>query len=213
MTIGHLLKRALGRVLPGLVLVRGPKGPLPRVALTFDDGPHESHTQCTLDILAASGARATFFLLGSQAARHPDLVRAIHDGGHQLGNHGWTHSRPSEVGLRTFVREAIDTQMLLEDTLGKRLPRIYRPPYGVVGPSVFLALVWEGFRFVFWSLDSEDSFIRDAGQLAHKLEVAPVRSGDVLLFHEDYAHTVAALPAVVSNLRARPFALVRVADL
>ena len=213
METGSALKRMLGWVLPRLVLVRGAAGPSPRVALTFDDGPHGDHTRAILDVLAAGGARATFFLQGSEAARHRALVRAIHEGGHQVGNHGWTHSRVSDVGLRAFVSEAVDTQSLLEDTLGRPLPRIYRPPYGAVSPAAFLALAREGFRFIFWSLDSEDSFVRDAGQLTRRLETAPVRSGDVLLFHEDYTHAVAALPAVVANLKARTFALVRVVDL
>lgn len=213
MAIGRVLKPLLGRVLPGLVLFRGAAGQAPRVALTFDDGPHGEHTRAALDILAAGGARATFFLLGSEAARHPALVRAIHEGGHQLGNHGWAHSRASQVGLRAFVREAVDTQALLEDTVGRPLPRIYRPPYGAVSPAAFLALARRGFRLVFWSLDSEDSFIRDADQLARKIEMAPMNSGEVLLFHEDYDHTLAALPAMVASLQARGFALVRVADL
>jgi peptidoglycan/xylan/chitin deacetylase (PgdA/CDA1 family) len=213
MAFGRVLKRLLGRALPGLVLVRGATGPFPRVALTFDDGPHGDHTRAILDVLAEGRARATFFLLGSEAARHPDLVRAIYEGGHQLGNHGFAHSRASEVGVSAFVREAVDTQALLEDTLGRPLPRVYRPPYGAVNPAAFLALARRGFRFVFWSLDSEDSFIHDAGELARRVEASPVRAGDVLLFHEDYAHTVAALPAVVANLRARTFAQVRVDEL
>lgn len=213
MAIGRVLKRTLGQALPGIVLFRGAPGPSPRVALTFDDGPHKDHTRAILDVLAAGGAQATFFLQGSEAARHPTLVRAIHEDGHQLGNHGWAHSRASEVGLRAFVREVVDTQALLEDVLGRALPRIYRPPYGAVSLAAFLALAGRGFRFVFWSLDSEDSFIQDAGQLARRIETAPVRSGEVLLFHEDYAHTLAALPAVVTSLKSRAFALVKVADL
>ena len=212
MGIGRAVKLALGWAAPGMVLFRGSAGPPPRLALTFDDGPHADHTRAILDALAACGARATFFLQGAEAARHTVLVRAIHEGGHQVGNHGWSHSRASEVGSRAFVREAVDTQALLEDTLGRQLPRIYRPPYGSVSPGAFLALARHGFRFVFWSLDSEDSFLRDPAELVTKLGKAPVRSGDILLFHEDYAHTPVALPAIAMNLRARGFALVGVTD-
>lgn len=213
MGVGRALKLVLSCALPKLVLFRGAAGSPPRVALTFDDGPHADHTVAILDVLAAAEARATFFLQGSAAARHPALVRAIHDGGHQVGNHGWTHSRADEIGLAAFVREALDTQALLEDTLGRPLPRIYRPPYGSVSLPVFLAFARRGFRLVFWSLDSKDSYIRDPERLVQRIETTPVRSGDILLFHEDYSHTLAALPAVVANLRARSFGLASVADL
>jgi peptidoglycan/xylan/chitin deacetylase (PgdA/CDA1 family) len=211
--MGRLLKQATGRCLPGLVLYRGTSGGAARVALTFDDGPHESHTEGILDVLAAGEAKATFFLLGSEAARHPRLVRAIHEAGHQVGNHGFGHRRASEVGHRAFVREALDTQALLEDTVGQALPRLYRPPYGEVSASAFLALVRRGFRFAFWSLDSEDSFIRDPGRLAGKVAAASVRPGEVLLFHEDCPHTLAGLPAIAAGLKARAFALVRIEEL
>jgi peptidoglycan/xylan/chitin deacetylase (PgdA/CDA1 family) len=213
MSVGDILKRALGLALPAYVLVRGAKGPSPRVALTFDDGPHADRTRGILDVLAAAGARATFFLQGSEAARHAELVRSIDNGGHQLGNHGWAHSHVHEVPLETFVREAVETHALLEETVGRPLRRIYRPPYGAVTPTAFVALVRRGFRFVFWSMDSEDSFRRDAAQLARWIEAAPVRSGEILLFHEDYPHTLDALPAVVASLKGRAFALVKVNDL
>jgi len=213
MGFGGAVKTALGRALPSLVLVRGARGPSPRVALTFDDGPHPDHTPAILDTLAATGAKATFFLQGSLAQRHPALVRTIFGAGHQVGNHGWSHSRASEVGSRAFVREVLDTQALLEDTLGRPLPRIYRPPYGALSPLPFLALARRGYCLVFWSLDSQDSFQKDSEGLVKTIEDSIVRSGEILLFHEDYAHTLAALPAVLKMLTARGFSFPTVAEL
>jgi peptidoglycan/xylan/chitin deacetylase (PgdA/CDA1 family) len=183
------------------------------VALTFDDGPHPEHTPAILDVLAASGAKATFFLQGSVAKRHPALVRAIDERGHQVGNHGWSHSRASDVGTKAFVREAADTQRLLEDTLGRRLPRIYRPPYGSLSPMAFLCLAGQGYRFVFWSVETDDSYLRDPDELVQRVEHALIRSGDILLFHEDYAHSLSALPRILENLDARRLAVVSVSDL
>jgi peptidoglycan/xylan/chitin deacetylase (PgdA/CDA1 family) len=183
------------------------------VALTFDDGPHEGHTRGILEVLARGDARATFFLLGSEAKRHPGLVRAIHEAGHQVANHGFQHVRSRDVGRAAFVREAVDAQALLEDTVGQALPRLYRPPYGEISPPAFVALARRGFRLAFWSLDSEDSFIHDPGRLVEKVAAAEVRDGEVLLFHEDYAHTLAGLPAIVAGLKARHLGLVRIGDL
>ena len=213
MSLGRLVKQALGWALPGVVLYRGAPGKAPRLALTFDDGPHPGHTERILEALAREGACATFFLQGSEAAKHPALVRAIHEAGHQIGNHGYSHGTPAQLGRRAFVREVVETQDLLEAAAGARLERLFRPPYGTLSLGSFVALVRRGFRFVFWSLDSEDSFIREAGQLQEHLLSGPLRSGDVLLFHEDYAHTIEALPAILSALKARSFQLARIADL
>jgi len=213
MGIGGAVKAALSRTLPSVVLVRGAPGPEPRVALTFDDGPHRDHTPAILDILAARGAKATFFLQGSLAERHPDLVRAIAAGGHQVANHGWSHARASDVGTRAFVREALATQALLENTLGRPLSRLYRPPYGAISPLPFLALARRGYRLVFWSLDSQDSFRQDSEGLVKALEDSMVHSGEILLFHEDYSHTARALPGVLQVLTARGFSFVTVGDL
>lgn len=213
MAVGRWLKQAAGRVFPSRVLYRGRPGGPPRVALTFDDGPHPEHTRRIVDALAAGGARGTFFLQGALAEQRPELVRAIADGGHELANHGWSHSRASEVGAVGFVREARSTQGLLERTVGRPLPRLFRPPYGDVSPAAAAGLLREGFRLVFWSFDSEDSFVDTPERVAGAVARSALRSGEVLLFHEDYAHTASALPAIVADIRARGFAMVGVSEL
>lgn len=213
MGLGRPAKLALGRLFPRLVLVKGAAGSRPRIALTFDDGPHPEHTPAILDALAAGHAKATFFLQGTLAQRHPALVRAISDGGHQVANHGWSHSRASEVGGGAFVREVIDTQALLEETVGRALPRMYRPPYGTISLLPFVRLAGRGYRAVFWSLDSRDSFERESAAVASAIGGAVVRSGDIVLLHEDYRHTVEALPTILKTLTTRGFWLPTLVEL
>lgn len=213
MGLGGILKLAAARAFPGRVIYRGRPGGQARVALTFDDGPHAEHTPRVLEALAAGSAQATFFLQGAHAERHPALVRAIADAGHELGNHGWSHARASEVGARAFVREAVETQLLLERITGRPLPRLYRPPYGYVSPAALPGLLGERFRLVFWSFDSRDSFVDAPEAVLAAVREAELRSGEVLLFHEDYAHTTAALPALVADLGRRGFSMVGVSAL
>ena len=173
------------------------------MAVTFDDGPHPRNTPRILDILEAGTASATFFVQGKIAEDHPSLVREIAARGHQIGNHGYSHLDARKASLRAYVREAKQTQDVLQDILGQRIAKIFRPPYGnITGPS-FLALAWRGFRFVFWSVDSRDSFIREPSALIEHIDSLRIGGGDILLLHEDYAHTVESLPRILQSLKGR----------
>lgn len=99
------------------------------VALTFDDGPDPASTPRLLDLLAALEVRATCFLLGAQARRHPDLVRRIADAGHTVGQHTDTHPDPWRIGPKRLAGEMERATRTLEDLLGRPV-RWMRPPYG-----------------------------------------------------------------------------------
>ena len=99
--------------------------------LTFDDGPHPAHTAELLDLLAEHGATATFFVIGEQAERHPDMMRRIVQGGHMLGNHSWSHPRFETLGLDAQREEIARTDKLLSDHDG-RMRHDFRPPRGVL---------------------------------------------------------------------------------
>lgn len=212
MGIGHYIKRLIGAVFPAMLLMRG-HSRARQIALTFDDGPHPAHTLPLLDVLDRAGARATFFLQGSLAAQYPQLAQAIHARGHLIGNHGYAHAAPAALGNAAYVEDALRTQKLLQAIVGVELPKLFRPPYGSITPGIFLKLVQHRFRFIFWTVDSRDSFIRDSHTLETYIERAPIKSGDVLLFHEDYAHTLAALPAILDSLKQRGFTFVTVQDM
>ena len=117
---------------------RGPRAGR-KVALTFDDGPDPEQTPRVLDLLAAHGAKATFFLIGERAARAGALVRRIAAAGHDLGNHTWSHrslwlSGPAETGRQ--VRQGHDA---IAQVAGAA-PRFFRPPWGMTNLALFAAL-------------------------------------------------------------------------
>lgn len=212
MSAGRIVKHGLAAVFPGLVLIRQGRAKR-RIAITFDDGPDPRHTPRILDILDSAGAGATFFVQGKTAEEHPALVREIAARGHQIGNHGYSHLDARRSSLRAYVEDTKHAQNVLENILGRRIEKIFRPPYGnITGPS-FLALTWQGFRFVFWSVDSRDSFIRDAPALTAYIDSLPIAGGDILLLHEDYAHTVESLPRILQSLKDRSLESSRISDL
>lgn len=201
MALGAWIKRGVAAAAPGTAIVRRPAG-RGAVALTFDDGPNPAVTPRLLDALDRLEVRGTFFLIGSQAALHPSLVREIDACGHQVANHGHAHLDGRRVSALEVVEDAERAHACLEDILGRTLPRDYRPPYGTVNPAAFVKMAIAGFRYVFWSVDSRDAFCTTAEELADSFAKRTVRDGDVILLHDDYALTVDAIPSIVDRIRA-----------
>jgi peptidoglycan/xylan/chitin deacetylase (PgdA/CDA1 family) len=195
------------------------KGPsVPRVALTFDDGPHPEDTPAILGLLAQAGVRATFFFVGEKARRHPALVRRAAEAGHEIGAHSDTHpwwfslAPPGRV-----AREVEGSARTLESLAGRR-PIHFRPPVG--HKSLFLpdALEASGMRLVTWSSRSFDTLGRSPEAIL-KSTLATVSGGGIVLLHEGVRRrdgvspTVAALPRLIAALRARGLEPVSLEDL
>jgi peptidoglycan-N-acetylglucosamine deacetylase len=177
------------------------------VALSFDDGPHEQGTPRVLDILAEHEATATFFLVGEQVERHPDLARAIVDAGHEVGLHGYVHRLVLRRRLATLGAD-LERGAEIIASAAHAAPRLYRPPYGVFSAGC-LALVRErGWQPMLWSAWGRDWERRaTAARIAARVN-EKLRAGDVVLLHDSDAYsstgswkaTVAALPSVLSGI-------------
>ncbi len=181
-----------------------------RIAFTFDDGP-DDRTSEYLAVLAAKGVRATFFLIGSQAKARPDLVRQIVDAGHEVASHGLTHrSFPSlsSISLRAELRAT--AAVLPRPIRGRPL---VRPPRGAVTPRSLAVTIWSGFTTVLWSIDSDDCRSSDPGALIERLRPDLLRSGDIVLLHENQEWDLEALPKIIERLHAAGFQLITVSEL
>ncbi|MEP7155927.1 MAG: polysaccharide deacetylase family protein [Betaproteobacteria bacterium] len=212
MGIGSGIKRMAAWLAPKSFVVSGRRGSR-CIAITFDDGPHPENTPRILAALAEHGAKATFFLQGSMAEKNPELVLDIVQRGHQLGNHGYAHPDANSVPTAAYVEDVIRAQESLEKILGRKLPRLFRPPFGSITPGSVFALLRRGFCFIFWSLDSRDSYLRDSQSLFKYIENQSIPAGSILLFHDDYAHTVEILPRVLAHLKEHNFQLVTVGEI
>jgi peptidoglycan-N-acetylglucosamine deacetylase len=185
-----------------------PTGPVhvpPAVALTFDDGPWPGTTMQILQLLNAAHARATFFLIGRQAVRHPELVRAELDSDMRVECHSWSHPQPFAKLPPERIRQEIQQGRDALEHLGVR-PTLFRPPGGSLSPLVLSTAQEQGMRSVIWSVDPHDwkaGTTRD--QIVQRV-LGAVRPGSIVLLHDgggNRSATVAALPEILAGIRAR----------
>ncbi len=195
------------------------------VAITFDDGPDSRWTPKILDILKAKHAPATFFVIGKNMARFPELVQREVDEGHNVGNHTWTHPDIAYVPAAQAAVELSATQRLFETITGRSM-RLFRPPYfGDAEPSTPLEVSRlsigqeQGYLAVGLRIDPDDWKKPDPDRIvATTLSrlADTVRPGQIVLLHDsggDRSRTVEALPRLIDALRANGYKLVSVSDL
>jgi peptidoglycan/xylan/chitin deacetylase (PgdA/CDA1 family) len=181
-----------------------------RVALTFDDGPG-AMTAAYLDVLDGLGVRATFFLIGEQAAQRPGDSLEYVRRGHQVGGHGWTHDSFSAMSSGSLASELARTSAILPPGAGDRL--LVRPPRGLLTARALLRLASAGYVTVLWSLDSDDCRTRDPRVVQDRLAPSRVAAGEVVLLHEMQEWTLKALPRAVQTLRDHGYEFVTVGEL
>ena len=187
------------------------------MALTFDDGPDPRWTPIVLDLLARHRVRASFFLVGERARRAPDVVRAIVDGGHEIGNHSWSHRSLWLCGpgqTRSEILRAHDTLAVLTG----RPPRFFRPAWGMVNAALPAILRSCGEHTVFWSLQPEGLRpVRARVQVTRVLRGA--HPGAIVDLHDAEgtpgapARLAEALPGMIDSLRAADYAFTTVGEL
>jgi len=197
--------------LHGIWLGNAPLRNGPIVALTFDDGPVHPYTAELLDMLKEHGVRATFFLLGIQIERHPDLVLRMYEEGHQIGNHSMGH--PNFMYLnRTQIRDEIyRTNRLIEDITGY-VPTTLRPPFGLRDETVLDVAAELDLSVILWSVDPQDWLYRDAGIVsAHVIEHSI--DGSVVLLHDIRRPSIDATLRVIEQLLADGFTFVTIDEL
>jgi peptidoglycan/xylan/chitin deacetylase (PgdA/CDA1 family) len=196
------------------------------VALTFDDGPHPVWTPKVLDALDQASAKATFFVVGKCAARHPELIRETRRRGHEIGTHLYSHDRRTVFDDGRFHDEITQSRLELESLLGEKV-RWLRFPYGERGRQDPKRIKDRyGLDTVHWTFSAHD------GKLAHPADVvarvrAGLRSGVIVLMHDALVDeenlpatyvaardvTVAALPQLAALLRQHGLSAVTMSEL
>jgi peptidoglycan/xylan/chitin deacetylase (PgdA/CDA1 family) len=177
-----------GVFFPGLemyarVASRGPAGGS-RVALTFDDGPHPLTTRRVLQILGASRHRATFFVLGEKARRHPDVVREIRAGGHTLGIHGDVHDRLHSFRMPWTVRkQLVRAGDAVEAATGAR-PRFFRPPLGHTSATTVTGVRRAGVTLVGWSSRGFDGLRGRSVEACLRRVGRTLADGAIVMLHD-----------------------------
>ncbi|MDG0814626.1 polysaccharide deacetylase family protein [Cohnella rhizosphaerae] len=188
-----------------------------RVALTFDDVPDPRYTPLVLNVLKRKRVRATFFVVGSRASKHPGLVRRIVNEGHAVGNHTYSHPELPKLSLGQVKREIERTGAEIRETAGFE-PAMIRPPYGDIRPAQLEWARSRGYTVVNWDVDSQDWRQIPSGVVLRNA-LKGLRPGSIVLMHagggsgQNLFGTVNALPHLIDQLRAKGYELVTVPEL
>lgn len=176
------------------------------VALTFDDGPGR-YTQQVLDALTKHGAKATFFVIGTQIERFPELVKAEVADGMELGNHTWDHANLTRLTPAQQREELRRVDASLSSLVGVST-RFMRPPGGALTHSEKVAL---GKPIADWAVDTEDWRTRNTASTIKAASAA--KPGEIVLMHDIHASTAAGVEQIVKNLQAKGYHLVTLTEL
>jgi len=175
------------------------------VALTFDDGP-SALTPLVLDCLAEHEAVATFFVLGIEAERRPDVLRRMRDGGHEIGMHGYIHTARDHAGQIAQCARALTA-------LGCAPSAAVRPPGGRLSARALWRLWLRGYKSVLFSFDTRDSMRLEGKRPVAAPDYAAIRGGDIVLMHDDNQLCVRELPRLLGAIREKGLRAVTVGKL
>jgi len=182
------------------------------VAITFDDGPRPGSTPSILATLAAQCVKATFFMVGESVEQHPELARQVRDAGHAVGGHGYRHEHFPQLSPEAQLADLEKLRGALRKGLGTELVA-YRFPYLEETPTLKDALAASNVTVM--SVDAAiDDWLPDqtpemlAARLAERLRASPDH-GHILLFHDAFDGTAAALPLLLATLKREGYAVVQ----
>lgn len=181
------------------------------VALTFDDGPSSSVTPRVLDTLKEYDAKATFYMLGQNAANFPDVARRVADEGHEIANHSISHANLKAVSAERVKKEIIEATDQIEKATGVK-PNSFRPPYGNYNQTVIDNATAVEQPIIMWSVDTLDWQSRNANAVFEKVR-HNTRSGSIVLMHDIHQTTADALPQIMEYLSTEGFEFVTVSEL
>ncbi|MFB4311900.1 polysaccharide deacetylase family protein [Actinomadura sp. GTD37] len=180
------------------------------LALTFDDGPAES-TGELLGILAARNVKATFFLVGENVVKYPEVVRQELEAGHEIGDHSYTHADLGTASEEKILSELTRTQDAVKRAAGFT-PVLLRPPYGSMSERLTKITRKMGLAQVLWTVDPLDWEHRDS-EYVEKRVLKSAKPGYVVLMHDIHPTTVRAVPRIIDRLAAEGYVFVTVSEL
>lgn len=172
------------------------------VYLTFDDGPVPEVTPELLDILRQEQVAATFFMVGENAAKYPELLHRVLAEGHRVGNHTYNHLRGTKYDVNTYIANVVQASKVLGGTL------LFRPPYGHLTLDEKSTLLAQDYRIVLWDILTHDYDADYSAEKMVKIVLKHVRNGSIINFHDSVKSNkrlLSAVPQVISELRKQGY--------
>jgi peptidoglycan/xylan/chitin deacetylase (PgdA/CDA1 family) len=174
------------------------------IRLTFDDGPG-AYTEQILDVLKRYNVHATFYVIGRNIGGHVGTLQRIHNEGHRLGNHSFSHTDLSRLSRAGILQELVSTQAAIQQASGVT-PTAFRPPYGTQNQTVREVAGSLGLSVDLWSVDPEDWAAPGTGVIVQRV-LSHDRAGSIILLHILHQQTVDALPSIIEGIRAQGYTL------
>ncbi|MBR5696432.1 MAG: polysaccharide deacetylase family protein [Paludibacteraceae bacterium] len=170
------------------------------VYLTFDDGPIPEVTTFVLDLLREKGIKATFFCVGDNVRKHPDVFRQVQEEGHIVGNHTFNHLQGLYTSSRKYISNVVKADELIKSPL-------FRPPHGILRYLQFMTLR-KKFKIVFWDVVTRDYNRKLSGEDVLEIVRKYTRNGSIIVFHDSLKaekNIRYALPKAIDYLMAEGY--------
>lgn len=184
-----------------------------KIALTFDDGPHPVYTGEILDILREYGIRATFFVVGENVERYPELVERELAEGHEVGNHTYSHCHLSKTSPDQIIREIEACERSVYQLCEYRT-KLFRPPEGVLPDAIHDYARNADYTVILWSVDTYDWAHNPINEIMKNIR-RNTEPGDIILMHDSVKDslTPTALRQIIPYLLDEGFTFVTVSEL
>lgn len=182
------------------------------VALTIDDGPHYKTTPKILQTLKEKQVRATFFVLGVNVETSPELLSKEIEAGHEIGNHGYSHTPLTSMTKENIEKEVKNTENLITSATTK--PVLFRPPGGAYNAKTARVLQNLGYSIVMWNVDPHDWARPSVDEVVNSV-LTNVIPGSIILMHDGQypLPTAAAIALIIDKLRNQGYEFVTVSEL
>lgn len=177
--------------------------PQKTVYLTFDDGPIPEITEWVLDVLKQHDIKATFFCIGNNIQKHPDIFRKVVNAGHTIGNHTFNHINGWNTGFDTYMENISLCQKEIIENGGSDT-RLFRPPYGKIRREQANTVRKLGYKIIMWDVLSADFDTAISPEQCLQNVIKNATDGSVIIFHDSikaFANLEYALPRVIGYLK------------
>ena len=174
------------------------------IYLTFDDGPTPKITQWTLDILKKYNAKATFFCIGDNIKKYPELFKSVYNDGHTIGNHTFNHLKGWRTDTNSYVKNTEKTQQLITSNS----KQLFRPPFGKIKRKQAKQLIKRGYKIVMWSVISYDWEVKVTPEQCLENVIKNSVSGSIIVFHDSIKaskNMQYALPKVLEHFSSKGY--------
>lgn len=184
------------------------------IYLTFDDGPTPEITERVLEILDKHHIKATFFCIGDNVRKHPEIVQKILSKQHSVGNHTYSHLKGWKTPTKTYISNSEACEIKLNSLFKIRNSKLFRPPYGKITPWQSYKLRKLGYKIIMWDVLSKDYDASISAEKCYENVIQNVSSGSIIVFHDSNKakdNVLNSLEKTIETLKSKGFKFEKIA--